>query len=135
MPIEIPTLAEVEAAAREERLDEVEKVDATAAAEWVEGLQARGLVTTIGDVDLAPELRNLHLIAQVAARLRRQSEDKLHFYAEIVATLAHENGGILQVTQADHALLPPGVLIEEANEDTLTVRFMPRKPAAGDQPS
>lgn len=124
MPIDIPTLEEIQEYAREERLDHIEEVSAKAAAEWVEDLQARGLITNSSGVDLAPELRNVHLIAQVAARLRGVVAEKLKFYAEILATAAMQNGGTIKVSRAKLNSRQLGALIEEEDDEYVTLRFI-----------
>lgn len=76
---------------REEMLNEVEEAKVEAAAEWVEDLKARGLVAP----NLEHELRNVHLLAQVAEQGRYRTSQTLKFFTLVIMSLSEQSGGKL----------------------------------------
>ena len=115
---------DIEDFAREECLDSVDVVDPAAAEAWVEDLRSRGLVTDCNGADLALDLRNAHLLAQVSANHNKRLRDKLQFYAQIVAVLARRNAGLIRIEADEFNKLPEGTVIEEAKDEAVLIHFI-----------
>lgn len=124
-----PTYAEIAEAAAEEQLVEVEEVDAFVACQWVEDLKARGVQTN----NLDHELRNVHLIAQVASRERANAKESASFLGQVIMCLAEKTGGKIVLKDVDIAR-QNGILMRLIGDPTIediTIQIVRREPKAG----